>query len=526
MKRVSYRTMLLITLLLTAAASQVAAQSVPQGIHYQAVARDNTGKEMSDRTIDVRFSIISGTPLGPMVYQELHQAVRTTRYGVFTLMIGSGIPTGGTVGELSQITWGAAAHYLKVEVKFLSDFSDMGTMQFLSVPYALFAAKSLEPGPAGPVGPVGPAGQQGVQGPPGDPASDKQVLSFEGTNLTITGNPGNTVNLSALINDADANPTNEIQYLSLKGDTLSITQGNFVTFATLDIDDADADPTNEIQDLRLTGNILKITRNGEATEIDLTKYLDNTDEQVLTWNPATRVLGLTNSGFTIDLSRSLSFDTGTNILSMAGGNTVDLTPLKNDADSNPTNEIQDLNLTGDVLKITNNASASNINLGVYRDNTDNQTLTYNPSTYNLSVSGGNTVSLGSMVAFRAGIATSFDLPNNTPTSLIFNQVTGGNLYNDGGYNSSNGVFKAPVAGIYSFGVSLNLMASSSSIILYLDGAPYETIIGPTGSAGQFRGTIVLKLNEDSEVNLYITQTNGFPIPAYSISGTFSGFRVY
>ena len=97
MKRFSYRGMVLMTLLVTASASYVAAQSVPQGIHYQAVARDNTGKEMSDRSIDVRFSIISGTPLGPMVYQELHQAVRTTRYGVFTLMVGSGIPTGGTV---------------------------------------------------------------------------------------------------------------------------------------------------------------------------------------------------------------------------------------------------------------------------------------------------------------------------------------------------------------------------------------------------------------------------------------------
>jgi hypothetical protein len=523
MKRVSYRTMLLITLLLTAAASQVAAQSVPQGIHYQAVARDNTGKEMSDRSIDVRFSIISGTPLGPMVYQELHQAVRTTRYGVFTLMIGSGIPTGGTVGELSQITWGAAAHYLKVEVKFLSDFSDMGTMQFLSVPYALFAAKSLEPGPAGPVGPVGPAGQQGVQGPPGDPASDKQVLSFEGTNLTITGNPGNTVNLSALINDADANPTNEIQYLSLKGDTLSITQGNFVTFATLDIDDADADPTNEIQDLRLTGNILKITRNGEATEIDLTKYLDNTDEQVLTWNPATRVLGLTNSGFTIDLSRSLSFDTGTNILSMAGGNTVDLTPLKNDADSNPTNEIQDLNLTGDVLKITNNASASNINLGVYRDNTDNQTLTYNPATYNLSVSGGNNVSLGAMVAFRAKKLTSS--PAVIDSDITLNNYTEIFPQEGIGFNPTTGVFTAPATGVYTFNISYLADGSGSGrkLSLYVNSDLYEDIALEisAGSVITVR-SVTMRLIAGNQVYLKVyTGTS-----TQSGTGTFSGFRVY
>ncbi len=40
-------------------------------------------------------------------------------------------------------------------------------------------------------------------------------------------------------------------------------------------EDADADPTNETQDLRLDGNILTITRNGNATQIDLSPYLDN-----------------------------------------------------------------------------------------------------------------------------------------------------------------------------------------------------------------------------------------------------------
>ncbi len=45
----------------------------------------------------------------------------------------------------------------------------MGTMQFMAVPYALYAAKSLEPGPAGPPGP---------KGDPGDPATDDQQLSY------------------------------------------------------------------------------------------------------------------------------------------------------------------------------------------------------------------------------------------------------------------------------------------------------------------------------------------------------------
>ncbi|MEZ5011385.1 MAG: hypothetical protein R2744_07260 [Bacteroidales bacterium] len=45
------------------------------------------------------------------------------------------------------------------------------------------------------------------------------------------------------------------------------------------MDDTDLDPANEIQDLQLTGNILKITRNGTATSIDLSGYLDDTDNQ-------------------------------------------------------------------------------------------------------------------------------------------------------------------------------------------------------------------------------------------------------
>ena len=43
--------------------------------------------------------------------------------------------------------------------------------------------------------------------------------------------------------------------------------------------DGDADPTNEIQDLSINGDILTLTLNGSATEIDLSEYLDNTDAQ-------------------------------------------------------------------------------------------------------------------------------------------------------------------------------------------------------------------------------------------------------
>lgn len=154
--------------------------TVPAGINYQAVARDNSGKELVNTAIEVRFSILTGSPTGPVIYQEVFTDVTTSRYGVFSLIIGRGEPVLGTFAE---IDWSTANHYLRVDIKFENLFMDMGTMQFLSVPYALYAAKSLEIGPPGP------------KGDPGDPASDDQTLSWDRNSRDLSISGGNTVRL-------------------------------------------------------------------------------------------------------------------------------------------------------------------------------------------------------------------------------------------------------------------------------------------------------------------------------------------
>ena len=80
-------------------------------------------------------------------------------------------------------------------------------MQFLSVPYALYAQKSLEPGPAGPKGDPGPKGEAG------DPASDNQTLSFDQSNLTISG--GNSVPLTSLLQNLTITTAPEGNYLGI-----------------------------------------------------------------------------------------------------------------------------------------------------------------------------------------------------------------------------------------------------------------------------------------------------------------------
>jgi hypothetical protein len=162
---------------------------VPAGINYQAVARDNNGKEIVNTGIEVRFTIRSGSPTGTVVYQEVFTDVTTTRYGVFSLVIGKGDPVTGTFGA---IDWSAFNHYLQVEVKFENIFMDMGTMQFMAVPYALYAGKSLEPGPQGPPGP---------QGIPGDPATDTddQRLHYDASTKILSIDDGNSVRLDTIV---------------------------------------------------------------------------------------------------------------------------------------------------------------------------------------------------------------------------------------------------------------------------------------------------------------------------------------
>jgi C1q domain len=402
-------------------------QNVPLGIFYQAVARDNFGKELVNKDIDVRFSIISGNPLGTLVYQELHSKVTTSKYGVFSLIIGHGTPTGGLYGELSQIQWNQAYHYLKIEVKFENDFLDMGTMQFLAVPYALYAQKSLEPGPSGP------------KGDPGDPATDNQTLSFNGNNLSISG--GNTVNLSTL---------NVPHQLTLLGDTLSILGGNKVGL------------TNQIQDLQLdVNNKLKITKNSLATVIDLSKF-----------------------------NQSLSFNQSDNKLTISGGTSpVDLTSLKNDADADPTNELQ--------------------------------TLNYNKSTGDLTISSKNTVNLENSIGFKAKKSISqTGLTIGSTYPFINSDVE----FNDGsGYDTGTGSFTAPMAGIYTFCIIYKADGAGSSreIRLLKNGTVYEILGSDIVTNTELTKWVTMKLDQGNVISLTINTG----MSTYSGTGSFLGYKI-
>ena len=115
------------------------AQSVPQGINYQAVARDANGDVLMNQALTIQFSVISDITTSAVSWQETHQ-VSTNDYGLYTAIIGQGTTTSvGSSATFDVIDWGASNHLLKVEVDYGGGLIDMGTTAFMSVPYSLNA---------------------------------------------------------------------------------------------------------------------------------------------------------------------------------------------------------------------------------------------------------------------------------------------------------------------------------------------------------------------------------------------------
>jgi hypothetical protein len=71
--------------------SIVSYAQVPQGIPYQAVARDAQGQPLASRAVMVRFSVLDSTALGNAVYVETHSTTTST-LGLFAVNVGMGTP--------------------------------------------------------------------------------------------------------------------------------------------------------------------------------------------------------------------------------------------------------------------------------------------------------------------------------------------------------------------------------------------------------------------------------------------------
>jgi hypothetical protein len=136
-----------LVLCITSFASLLA--QAPAQLNYQGVARNAAGIALPFKNIKLRLSVHDGTATGLTVYSET-RSLTTNGFGLFTVAIGS---TGGSnvTGAIGSINWGSGPKFLQVEIDpdGGSNFTNMGTSQLLSVPYALFAAAAAPGGAAG-----------------------------------------------------------------------------------------------------------------------------------------------------------------------------------------------------------------------------------------------------------------------------------------------------------------------------------------------------------------------------------------
>jgi len=111
----------------------------PQSFNYQAVVRNNTGAVVANQAVSVRLTVHDGSSSGTTVYQET-KSLTTNQFGLVTHAVGTGTQVGS--GTFAGINWGSGSKWLQVEVDASggSSYTDMGTSQLLSVPYALYAA--------------------------------------------------------------------------------------------------------------------------------------------------------------------------------------------------------------------------------------------------------------------------------------------------------------------------------------------------------------------------------------------------
>ena len=111
------------------------AQVTPEGMNYQAVARNLRGEILASQPISLKVKLFSVLNSGKVeYYNEVHD-VTTSITGVFSLIIGKGK---SETGKYNTIPWSSENIWMEVSIKSKDqyDFVVMSNSKLLAVPYA------------------------------------------------------------------------------------------------------------------------------------------------------------------------------------------------------------------------------------------------------------------------------------------------------------------------------------------------------------------------------------------------------
>lgn len=107
----------------------------PESFNYQAIVHDFAGEAVITKPVSVKFSILSGSTSGTVVYSENHIAT-TSQSGLISLSIGKGTDK---TGNFIAINWNSESYFLKVEIDPAggTSYTEISITQLLNVPYEL-----------------------------------------------------------------------------------------------------------------------------------------------------------------------------------------------------------------------------------------------------------------------------------------------------------------------------------------------------------------------------------------------------
>ena len=316
---------LYITLLALLFSTSVVAQSTTLGINYQAVLRNNAYQAIANQNGTATVSILSSDQTE--IYREIH-TITTDPLGLFNIIVGNGTALSGT---FSTLNWGAGDRSIQVTVAIGGNTYNFPSTALQAVPYAKVAERA-------------------IQGD-GDnnPTNEIQFLSLSGNQINLsngggsvvlppgtayTAGPGIGIAGNVITNTGDINANDDLTNNTVFGGDLTGTASN-LQIASGAVGSA------EIADGSIT------TADLQPGAISPTNIAPNgaTSGQVLQWNgtqwaPANPATSTDNQQLTV---------AGTQ-LSISNGNTVQLPA---EIDGSVTNELQVLSLSGNQINLSN-----------------------------------------------------------------------------------------------------------------------------------------------------------------------------
>ena len=443
------------------------------GFNYKALITNN-GNAVANQSVNIRFTLLeNGTT---SVYQETHSAT-TDANGIVSVDIGEGTIVSG---DFSTLDWGNNTYFLKVEIDTGSGYQDFGTSELKYVPYAKYA--------------------------------DKAGNVFSGDFNDLTNVPAGLSDGDD-VNDADADPTNEIQTISKTGNTITLSNGGgsvtdsdtHLTEAQVDAYVANNGYLTQVDNIRgipvsatppATGQILKYNGTEYVPADDNTSGGSGTDGVV---NSAA-FSGTTTKTLTLGRSNGLSNITASFTDLDTHLSDADITAMgyiknANDADHDPNNELQNLTLSGTQLSISNgnhvdftgwDTDASDDFSGDYND------LSNKPHVWNVSGTTDAATNNSQSIVHSGsiGIGTT-DLPGTNYSKLYVSNDDSDNAFgvevemnsSDNGSNNKYGYFASLITATNGYQAGLRTYVDNSGDA---ESAGVDNFI-PAGGAGNKYG---------------------------------------